>query len=98
MYISKISWFCYSALILAKLQCIGHSFQNYFIMQFVRTQRITFNSQRHLAGTGVAENYNPTLIKTVWVFYHHPPVMHDKYPDDKMNGIRSNNLRYCEEK
>lgn len=64
----------------------------------MRTQRITLNSQRHLVGTGVAENYNPTLIKTVGFFYHYPPVMHDKYPDDKMYRVRSNNLRYCQEK
>lgn len=98
MYFSKISQFCYSALILAKLQWIGHSFQKYFTVQFVRTQRIVFTSQRHLVGTGVAENYNSTLIKTVGVFYHHPLVMHDKYPNDKMYRVRSSNLRYCQEK
>lgn len=59
-------------------------------------QRNRIYNQRQLVETGVAENYNPTLINPV--FYSHPPVMHDRYPNNQTYSLHCNNLSYCQEK
>lgn len=69
VYISKISQIYYSTLILAKLQRTEHWFQSHFIVKFGRTQRIRLDSRRQLVGTGVAENYSPTLTNPVLLFF-----------------------------